>query len=172
MAYRTRTYIAGDWTGDRDLIDQLYKWNDGAYWGLHFNDAHELTQARDGSLNCSIKASLRERLAHSKTFVMVVGLSTKDLRAGSCAYCCDYAGYYRHCCRQRSVDMRSYVRYESDYAAEFIEHIVVLYNASFVDRDLCPEPLRDLGTHLAAYRINEDYSATWLYQDIKAAICG
>lgn len=26
MAYRTRTYIAGDWTGDKDAIDQLYKW--------------------------------------------------------------------------------------------------------------------------------------------------
>ena len=24
MTYRTKTYIAGDWTGDQDLISQLY----------------------------------------------------------------------------------------------------------------------------------------------------
>lgn len=28
MAYRTRTYVAGDWTGDKNAIDQLFKWND------------------------------------------------------------------------------------------------------------------------------------------------
>ena len=55
MVYRTRTYIAGDWTGDRDLIDKLYQWNESNYWGLSFSDAHALTQARDSSLPCSIK---------------------------------------------------------------------------------------------------------------------
>ena len=54
MAYRTKTYIAGDWTGDKSAIDQLHKWNDSKFWGLTFNDAHDITQANDGSLNCSI----------------------------------------------------------------------------------------------------------------------
>ena len=27
MAYRTRTYIAADWSGDRDAVEQLRKWN-------------------------------------------------------------------------------------------------------------------------------------------------
>ena len=47
MTYRTRTYIAGDWSGDKDLIDKLYEWNNSRKWDLHFIDAHELTQARD-----------------------------------------------------------------------------------------------------------------------------
>lgn len=57
MAYRTRTYIAADWSGDRDAVDQLHKWND-VHWSLSFTDAHDLTQSSDSSLNCSIKSSL------------------------------------------------------------------------------------------------------------------
>ena len=60
--YRTKTYIAADWTGDKDAVDQLYKWNNSNYWALSFTDAHDVTQARDGSLNCSIKSSLKKRL--------------------------------------------------------------------------------------------------------------
>ena len=62
MPYRTRTYIAADWTGDIEVVDQLRKWNDSNYWGLSFTDAHDLTSARDTSLPCTIKESLRERL--------------------------------------------------------------------------------------------------------------
>ena len=61
MAYRTKTYIAGDWDGDCDLIKQLYKWNDSDDWNLHFLDAHDVTQARDSSLFCSVKKSLSLR---------------------------------------------------------------------------------------------------------------
>ena len=50
MVYRTRTYIAADWDGDRDAVDQLHKWNDSNYWGLSFTDAHDLQQSRDSSL--------------------------------------------------------------------------------------------------------------------------
>jgi len=32
VAYRTKTYIAGDWTGDKNLIDELYEWNDSKHW--------------------------------------------------------------------------------------------------------------------------------------------
>lgn len=42
MVYRTRTYIAADWDGDRDAVEQLHKWNDSNYWGLSFPDAHDL----------------------------------------------------------------------------------------------------------------------------------
>lgn len=66
MAYRTKTYIAADWTGDRDAIDKLYEWNDSSYLTLSFVNAHDLTSARDDSLNCSIKASLATRLDASK----------------------------------------------------------------------------------------------------------
>lgn len=59
MVYRTRTYIAADWDGDRDAVEQLHKWNDSNYWGLSFPDAHDLQQSRDSSLPCSIKSSLK-----------------------------------------------------------------------------------------------------------------
>lgn len=36
MVYRTKTYIAGEWDGDRDAIQQLYSWNDSNYWSLSF----------------------------------------------------------------------------------------------------------------------------------------
>ena len=36
MTYRTKTYIAGDWTGDKNLIDKLHEWNDNANLNLHF----------------------------------------------------------------------------------------------------------------------------------------
>ena len=78
--YRTRTYIAGDWTGDKNLIDKLYEWNNSDYWALHFIDAHELTQSKDTSMYCTIKRSLSERLSISKTFVLIVGEKTNAFR--------------------------------------------------------------------------------------------
>ena len=49
MYYRTRTYIAADWSGDYDAVEQLHKWNSSKYWSLSFTDAHDLMQARDNS---------------------------------------------------------------------------------------------------------------------------
>lgn len=34
MTYRTRTYIAADWTSDQDAIEQLKRWNNSERWGL------------------------------------------------------------------------------------------------------------------------------------------
>ena len=87
MTYRTRTYIAAEWDGDSDAVQQLHKWNDSNHFSLSFTDAHDLQQSRDGSLNCSIKRSLAERLDASKTFVLIVGSNTKSVRSGSCQYC-------------------------------------------------------------------------------------
>ena len=84
MVYRTKTYIAADWDGDKNAVEQLYKWKNSNYWSLNFHDAHDLTQARDSSLNCSIKTSLAKRLDGSKTFVLIVGNNTKTVRRGSC----------------------------------------------------------------------------------------
>ena len=83
MPYRTKTYIAADWTGDKDAIDQLYKWNKSEYWELHFTDAHELTQARDSSLNCNIKKSLKERLDASKKFILKLVIEHALLQAAA-----------------------------------------------------------------------------------------
>ena len=172
MAYRTRTYLAADWTGDRDLIDRLHRWNEVDYWGLSFTDAHDLTQARDTSLPCSIKNSLWKRLERSKTFVLVVGADTDGLTKGGCRYCRNYSAALQRCRHGMRVDHRSFIRYECEYAATHDMRVVVLYNYASVHRDKCPEPLRGKGEHLAAYYWGADNRIHWDYQAIKRAVMG
>ena len=103
MFYRTRTYLAGDWDGDKNLIQQIYDWKRSGYLALDFTDAHDLTQSRDGSLNCTIKESLSKRMNASKTFVLVVGDKTNAVMSGSCSYC----NSYLHIIKSVSVTIRS-----------------------------------------------------------------
>lgn len=169
--YRTRTYIAGDWTGDEDLISSLQRWNENSYWGISFTDAHELTQARDTSLPCSIKKSLKERLDTSKTFVLIVGNDTNNLTKGGCRYCRSYSTY-GGCHRPETVDHRSFIEYECDYACKYALNVVVLYNSCYVDRDKCPDSLSCTGRHLAAVYHGTDDHYYWNVNVIKQAICG
>ena len=75
--YRTKTYVAGAWTEDQDAIEELYKWNESAKYELSFVNVHDFKSARDGSLNCSIRKSLSERMDMCKHFVLIVGNKTK-----------------------------------------------------------------------------------------------
>lgn len=169
MAYRTKTYVAGDWTGDKNAIDQLYKWKNGNGWGLTFVNAHDLTSARDTSLNCSIKRSLKTRLDVSKRFVLIVGSKTSTVTSGSCKFCSSYNSYASYCARGYSIDFRSYIKYECDVAKEDISKIVVLYNSTRVDKTLCPEALRYVGTHVPMiYSENGKYY--WDYYGVKKAL--
>lgn len=165
MVYRTKTYIAGDWTGDSDAIETLYKWKKSGYLNFDFVDAHELAQARDTSLRCSVKRSLKERLDASKIFVLIVGEHTKELRAGSCGLCDSMNHYTDSCARGYSVDKRNYIDYECEKAKEACIKIVVLYNNDCVRRDKCPESLRWTGTHIAMLN-----NGRWDYDSIKNAI--
>jgi len=170
MYYRTRTYIAADWTGDRDAVDQIYKWNDSNYWSLSFTDAHELTQARDASLNCSIKRSLKERLDASKTFVLIVGNNTTTLTAGSCRYCNSYNSWTSSCARGNSIDRRSFIEYECEKALAADIKIVVLYNSTYINKSKCPEILRYKGNHASMVYRGSDGSLYWDYDTVKNAI--
>lgn len=170
--YRTKTYIAGDWTGDRDLIDELYKWNDSDCWALHFADAHDITQARDSSLYCSIKRSLWERLKASKTFVLVVGAQTDRLTKGGCQYCESYNSWNRSCARGYSCDYRSYIEYECEMAKLYEMKVVVIYNFSFIRKEKCPQILRDSGVHISGYYWDNNGEKNWNYWEIKQAIMG
>lgn len=180
--YRTKTFISGDWTGDRDLIDQLKSWNNNNSLGLSFVDVHEVTQSSDSSLPCSIKKSLRQRLNISKTFVLIVGKDTMTLTKGSCQYCNLYqAGYgYQsgYCLNRSTVDNRSYIQYEcemalKDYLAGELKKIVVIYNGLInPDRSRCPEVMRNVGTHIGSDCWGADGRHRWDYQGIKNAICG
>lgn len=169
MAYRTKTYIAGDWTGDKDLIDKLYEWNNSRFWKLHFLDAHDLTSSYDTSKPCSIKRSLSTRLDASKTFVLIVGSGTLGLTKGSCRWCNSYDSYHQSCHTGGRVDYRSFVQYECEKAKRDGLKIIVLYNSTYVDRSKCPECLRNNGFHIAAC-YNRNGQSYWNYQAIKDAI--
>lgn len=168
MAYRTRTYIAGEWDGDSDAIEQIYKWNEGDKWNLHFVDAHGFRQCYDSSLPCTIKGSLSERLGRSKTFVLVVGSNTKSTRKGSCYYAnCNNKGYNfftgQNTCNVagKTYSTESFIDYECRLAYNAWLNddmrIVVLYNAASIDKSKCPDKLRNVGTHVAM----KSYNAIW-----------
>ncbi len=169
MPYRTRTYLAADWETDIEVIEQLRSWNDSEYWGLNFTDAHDLTQSKDTSLNCTIKTSLGYRLDHSKTFVLVVGTKTKDLRSGSCIYCRNYDWNRHGCGNGWSTSFKSFIEYECDKAKRDDLKIVVLYNSAYVFNERCPECLKDIGKHLPAYHW-DGTTRKWNYSDIRDAI--
>jgi len=162
MTYRTKTYIAADWDGDKDAVQQLYKWKESEYWGLDFQDAHDITQARDSSLNCSIKASLRERLDRSKTFVLIVGDKTKSLRAGECSYCSENN-------KCGNSNNKSYIEYECDKAVRDGLKIAVLYNATTADKSKCPDSVKYTGTHTPMKHMLYGI-CNWDYQAVKTAI--
>ena len=165
MAYRTKTYIAGDWEHDNDAIDKLYQWKNDNILSFDFIDAHEYTQARDTSLNCSIKKSLKERLDRSKTFILVVGEFTNLVTAGSCRYCSSNNSTKRYCVRGHNLDFRSYIKYECEEALKANMSIIVLYNSNQVIRTWCPEILRNKGKHYPMKK-----SIGWDYQGINLII--
>ena len=169
MVYRTRTYIAGDWDGDKDAVDQLHKWNNSDFWSLSFTDAHDLRQARDSSLNCSIKSSLAARLDASKTFVLIVGSGTNTVRSGSCRYCDSYNNWTGACARGHSVDLRSYVQYECEKAVRDGLKIVVLYKAASINKSRCPDAVKNIGAHVAMFYL-EDGRYYWNYRAVKNAL--
>lgn len=173
MSYRTRTYIAGDWDTDKNAVEQLTTWNESKYWGLSFSDAHKLTQARDSSLNCSIRSSLKERLDASKCFVLIVGKNTKTVTAGSCQYCGSYRSSNNSCARGYSVDYRSYVQYECEEALKAYNNdemkIIVLYNSCSVDKSKCPDILKNIGIHSPMGKVHSDGKCYYDYQIVKNA---
>lgn len=168
MAIRTRTYIAADFDHDKDAVDILYKWKNDGRLEFDFNDAHELTQAQDSSLPCSIKSSLKQRMDISKTFVLIVGNHTNSITKGSCQYCGSYNSWTEACARGHSADYRSYIEYECDKAVEAGINIIVLYKSTVVDRSKCPEAVRFKGFHVAMEYNSAGY-LYWNYDAVKAA---
>ena len=79
MAYKNKVYISFD--GDNDIhyyrLMKAWKQNDNS--NFNFYDAHDLNTARDSSEEESIKRQLRVRFQNSKTFVILIGESTRYL---------------------------------------------------------------------------------------------
>ena len=179
MFYRTKTYLAGDWDGDRNAIDKIHEWNKSNYFsGLDFVDVHEFVQAKDTSLPCSIKSSLAERMRMSKTFVLVVGEHTKALTKGTCLRCkkcIKFDDSFAWCSSQMRIDRRSFIEYECDLAVRERLKIVVLYNSAKVRKELCPDAVKNLGNHTAMKKRDYEWHAKtyvekWDYQAVKDAI--
>ncbi|MDR0979024.1 MAG: molecular chaperone Tir [Lachnospiraceae bacterium] len=173
MVYRTKTYIAGDWDGDSDAITQLYKWKESNYWSFDFVNAHDITQSKDSSLNCSIKKSLTTRLDSSKTFVLIVGNQTNSRRAGRCSSCSHYVknyfyGYYV-CEKNITMSDKSYIDYECDYAIRNNLKIIVLYNSSRREYSWCPESIKNIGKHVPMTSHGSDGKEYWDYKAVKEA---
>ena len=170
---RTKTYLAGDWSGDRDAIDKIHQWNKSDHYCLHFLDVHDYTQSYDTSNYCSIKKSLKKRMDISKKFVLIVGEQTNSITKGACYHCAFYQRSYPPNCKYGySIDNRSYIEYECEMAVKAGIEIVVLYNSTKVDRSKCPEAVRWRGTHKAMVESETDGNQNWDYQTVKAAIMG
>lgn len=168
IAYRTRTYIAADFDEDRDAVEQLYKWNEGERWSLSFTDAHDLQSCSDESLYCTIKASLKMRLNHSKKFVLIVGEKTNTITKGGCQYCRSYNSYTYSCAKAHRIDYRSYIEFECEKALEANITIIVLYKDTVIDILKCPEPLRHCGIHIPMIYL-ENGKYYWNYKEVKKA---
>lgn len=181
MKYRTKTYLAGDWTGDEELIKKIKEWNKDNNLGLSFTDVHELTSSSDSSLNCSIKSSLRQRLSICKTFVLIVGKKTRNLRSGACYLCANYRNnsWLPYCANSfyNYIDNRSFVDFECDMALKDyrngeLKNIVVIYNGlEKPDKSLCPDSLKNVGIHIGSDVILTNGQIHWNYNEIKNAIC-
>lgn len=182
MQYRVRTYLAGDWTGDSDAIEQIYQWNEGDKWKLHFSDAHKNKQCYDTSMPCTIKSSLLSRMNGAKTFVLIVGDQTVTVRKGSCAYqdCLNKQFDYwqnKHVCNVagKTYSTQSFIEHECELAYKaWLKgemKIVVLYNAASVNKKKCPEILRCIGQHIAMKSYNS-YSGKYSfdYQKVKSIV--
>lgn len=108
----------------------------------------------------------------SKAFVFIVGKQTDNLRKGSCQYCRNHFSVLGTaiCYHRYTVDTRSYIEYEYQKAIRDGLRIIVLYNYATIQKDKCPELLRNMGIHLPAYYYAQDGKCYWNYQKIKAAI--
>ena len=167
---RNYTYIAADFDSDKDAVEHLDKLRREGE--ISYQNAHDLQQSDDDSLNCSIKKSLKYRMDNSYRFVLIVGANTNIVTKGGCQLCESYNSYTKACAKGYSVDYRSFIKYECEKASEAGLEIIVFYKDTKVDRSLCPESVRWKGLHCPIkYRIAY---GTYIWDDnaIKKAFRG
>ncbi len=89
--YRTKNYIAFD--GDEDLMSYrtIQGWAANNNYSFEFNDAHDINYANDDSLPDSICKQLKDRLDHSKNFVLIIGNNINKNKKGIIQYEMNYA---------------------------------------------------------------------------------
>lgn len=125
MAYKNKTYVCFDADTDMNWYQLMKAWKENDNVAFDFQNAHDLNNLRGTSSEETIKAKLRERLANTKVFVVLVGEKTKYL--------------YK------------FVRWEIEYAIEKDIPIIAvnLNKRKGIDYDLCPPILRnELAIHI------------------------
>lgn len=79
MAYRNKVFVSFDGDSDIRYYRLMLAWKQSDNSSFKFYNAHDLSSARDSSLELSIKSSLQIRLRETKLFVLLVGEKTKYL---------------------------------------------------------------------------------------------
>ena len=79
MAYRNKVFVSFDGDNDIHYYRLMKAWKQNDRTEFNFFNAHDIKQARDTSLELSIKRSLRDRLLNSKIFVVLIGERTRYL---------------------------------------------------------------------------------------------
>jgi hypothetical protein len=119
MPYRNKVFVCFDGDNDINYYYLMKAWKQNDNTDFNFYDAHDLTQARDTSLEATIKRSLRDRLNNSKVFVVLIGERTRYLV--------------------------KFVRWEMEQALQMDLPVigVNLNGLRYLDEILCPPILRD-----------------------------
>lgn len=79
MSYRNKTYVAFDGDNDIKYYYIMKAWKQSDKTDFNFYDAHDINTSDDASQVESIKKQLRERMANSKMFILLLGERTKML---------------------------------------------------------------------------------------------
>ena len=135
MSYRNKTYVCFDADTDIHYYRLMQAWKENDAIAFNFHNAHDLNNLRGGSSEETIKRKLRERLANTKVFIVLVGEKTRYL--------------YK------------FVRWEIEYAIEHDIPIIVanLNKRNQRDDNLCPPILRsELAIHIPYGQKTIDYA--------------
>lgn len=79
MSYRNKVFVSFDGDNDIHYYRLMKAWKQNDRTDFNFYDAHDIKQARDTSLEVTIKRSLSDRLLNSKIFVILIGERTRYL---------------------------------------------------------------------------------------------
>ena len=126
VTYTNKTYVAFDADNDIRYYRLMQAWKKNDNTSFNFYDAHDLNNLLSSSSEETIKTKLAERLRNTKTFILIIGSSTKNL--------------YK------------FVRWEIEQAIKReIPIIAVNLNGKrSMDSDLCPPILKDnLAIHIS-----------------------
>lgn len=79
MAYRNKTYVCFDADSDMHYYRLMQAWKQNDHTPFNFHNAHEINSINADASELTIKRKLKERIANSKCFVVLVGENTRYL---------------------------------------------------------------------------------------------